>query len=877
MLRMFQNSQPGGAKSYYSTADYYTEGQELSGLWRGKAAELLGLSGEIRQADWDALCDNKHPATEEQLTARMRSDRTVGYDMNFHVPKSVSLLYAMTKDERLLTAFRDAMGGTMQDIESEMKTRVRKGGRNEDRVTGNMVWGEFVHFTSRPVDGVPDPHLHGHCFVFNTTHDDQEQAWKAGQFRDLKRDAPYFEAVFHSRLAHRLEELGLETVRGKHGWELAGVDRDTIEKFSRRTALIEEKADELGIEDDEAKAELGAKTRQSKKKDMSFPELQTQWRERMTTKERESLAALQEQLGGEAIAADGTAAVRAVEYAAQHSFERKSVIDERRLLAEALKHGVGKATVEEVHQALAASDVITAERHGRRMATTREVLAEERGLIAFAREGRGACRPLADGHDGFTRDWLSEEQKRAVNHITGSRDRVTIVRGAAGAGKTSLMQEAVEQIENAGTRVIALAPSASASRGTLRDAGFADAETVARFLLDDKLKQQARGQLIWIDEAGLLGTRTMAAVFHTADKLDARVLLSGDRRQHGSVERGGALKLLEDEAGVKPAEVREIQRQKGAYKEAVTALGEGRTADGFAALDELGWVREVADDERYQLLASDYVQAVEEGKTALVVSPTHAEGDRITQEIRRALKESGSIGEGERAFPVLHHKSLTEAERGDKVNYEPGDVLVFHQNAKGHTRGDRVTVTTDQILPLSLAGRFDLFRSGTLNLAPGDWVRITKNGTTADGGHRLNNGTLYKVREFDEAGNIVLQNGWTVDKEFGHLAHGYVVTSHASQGRTVDVALIGQASESFPASSKEQFYVSASRARKQVVVYTSDKEALRQAIEQSEERLSATDLVAGGGMPRAVLLRQLQPSPLPERERQKEPELAYGY
>jgi hypothetical protein len=268
---------------------------------------------------------------------------------------------------------------------------------------------------------------------------------------------------------------------------------------------------------------------------------------------------------------------------------------------------------------------------------------------------------------------------------------------------------------------------------------------------------------------------------------------------------------------------------------------------------------------------------VEDGKTALVVSPTHAEGARITHEIRRALKESGSISAGERKFPVLHHKSLTEAERGDKVNYEPGDVLVFHQNAKGHTRGDWLAVEEDQILPLALADRFDVFKSGTLDLAPGDWVRITKNGTTADGTHRLNNGTLYKVKEFDEAGNIVLQNGWTVDKDFGHLAHGYVVTSHASQGRTVDVALIGQASESFPASSKEQFYVSASRARKQVVVYTSDKEALKQAIEQSEERLSATDLVASGGMPRAVILRQLQPAPLPERERQKEPELAYEY
>jgi conjugative relaxase-like TrwC/TraI family protein len=876
MLRMFQNSQPAGAKSYYSTADYYTEGQELTGQWHGRAARLLGLEGRIEQDDWDALCDNQHPLTGEQLTARTRSDRRVGYDMNFHVPKSVSLLYAMTKDERLLDAFRDAVDGTMQDMEHEMQTRVRKDGKNEDRTTGNMVWGEFVHFTSRPVDGVPDPHLHLHAFCFNVTWDNKEQAWKAGQFGNLKRDAPYFEAVFHSRLAHRLHELGLPIERGKRGWELGSVDRETIEKFSRRTAQIEEKAREKGIDDAETKAELGAKTRQSKKKELSFPELQAAWRDRMTPEEQDVMKALEQKLGGDAEPIDSTAARRAVDYAIGHSFERKSVIDERRLLAEALKHGVGHATVEDVQRAMAASDVITADHRGRRMATTGEVLDEERQLLQFAREGRGTCAPFVAHDREFTRDWLSSEQKAAVRHVTESRDRVMIVRGAAGVGKTSLMQEAVEAIQDSGTKVVALAPSANASRGTLREAGFAEADTVARFLLDEKLQQQAKGQLVWIDEAGMVGTRTMSSVFRLADKLDARVLLSGDRRQHGSVERGAALRLLEEEAGVRPAEVKEIQRQAGDYKQAVKALGEGRTAEGFNLLNDLGWVREVPDEERYRVLADDYVKAVANGKTALVVSPTHAEGARITEEIRRSSKDSHSIGTDARIFPVLQPKSLTEAERGDRVNYQAGDVLVFHQNAKGHTRGDRLAVDEKRPLPLELANRFEVFRTGELEVAPGDWVRITHNGTTADGRHKLYNGTLYKVKEFDDAGNITLANGWTVDRDFGHLAHGYVVTSHASQGRNVKVVLIGQAAESFPASSKEQFYVSVSRGREEVRIYTSDKNALREAIEQSDERLTATELVADA-IKRSVILRQLERTPEREPERQKERELAYGY
>lgn len=868
MLRITQNSHVSGAKSYYSTADYYSEGQELTGRWRGAAAQKLGLEGDVKQAEWNALCDNLHPQTGEQLTLRRKAERTVGYDFNWHVPKSVSLLYAMTRDERLLEAFRDSVDGTMHAIEAEMSTRVRKAGKNENRRTGNMVWGEFVHFTSRPVDGIPDPHLHAHCFVFNTTYDKEEHAWKAGQFRELKRDAPYFEAVFHSRLAHRLAELGLPIERTKTGWELAGVAKSLVDKFSRRTTQIEDKAREMGIDDADAKAELGAKTRDRKQKHLTFPELQETWRSWLTPHERDVLANLEGKLGGESEPADETAAAQAMGYALSHSFERKSVVPERQVLAAALRQGVGKTTVEQVAREADRSGLIVGERDGRRMATTREVLAEERRVIDFARQGRGTCRPFGKRERSLHREWLNDAQKKAVEHVVGSRDRVIVVRGAAGVGKTTMMKEAVEAIEETGTRVFAFAPSAAASRGVLRSEGF-EADTVARFLLDENVQEQAAGQLIWIDEAGLLGMKTMAHVFALADKLDCRVLLTGDRRQHGSVERGAALQLLEDEAGLVPAEVKEIQRQKGEYKEAVKALSEGRTIEGFNRLDKLGCVREIPNNERYKQLAADYVGAVAKGETALVVSPTHAEAERITGEIRERLRRVGAIGTDERMFGVLVNANLTEAERGDGVNYQPGNTLQFHQNAKGFRRGDRVTVDGVRPVPLDQAKRFQVFHAKVLTFAPGDVVRITHNGLTADGTHKLNNGTMYRISRFDGDGNIVLDNGWLVGKEFGHLAHGYVVTSHASQGKTVDQVFIGQSQESFGASSREQFYVSASRGRKGVTLYTGDKESLRDAISQSEERVTATEFVNGTPHRQSVALRQREDELARERHDRK--------
>src|SRR5208282_3178107 len=192
MIRITQQNSGAAAKKYYATAYYYSEGQEMVGCWGGKGASRLGLEGMVDKTRFEQLCDNIDPRTGEQLTARTCAERRVGYDFTFSVPKSVSLLHAMSGDQDILDAFRGAVDETMREIEAEMKTRVRMGGKDDDRVTANMVWAEFIHTTSRPVDGVPDPQLHAHCFVFNTTFDDEERRWKAGQFADIKRDGPYF-------------------------------------------------------------------------------------------------------------------------------------------------------------------------------------------------------------------------------------------------------------------------------------------------------------------------------------------------------------------------------------------------------------------------------------------------------------------------------------------------------------------------------------------------------------------------------------------------------------------------------------------------------------------------------------------------------------
>lgn len=882
MLRMHVSTNARQAKSYFANAlareDYYAEGREMDGRWFGRGAELLGLCDTVEKHEFHGLCDNKHPQTGDPLTPRTKDNRRVGYDISFSCPKSVSVHQALTDDPAMLQAFQKAVRETMQEMETEMKTRVRGEGADADRTTGNMVWAEYTHFTARPVEGHADPHLHAHCFTFNATYDEAEERWKAGQFGDLKRDARYYEAAFDARLAENLCELGFEIDRSQGGWELQGYTREMCETFSRRTKLINDFAKAKGIENPAYMSELGGKTREHKIAGEDKDTQVSEWASRLTSEQRaafEAVEAARSSPGGafnRVAGSDRREAVRgALDHAREHCFERNSVVTEKAFLETALRYGVGRIALEDVRQEHAArvrdDQMISRQFEGRQMVTSREVLAEEHAMVTMAREAKGAFEPLGDvGFEG--REGFSDGQKNALSHVLGSRDGVTVVGGKAGTGKTTMMKDAVAGIERDGKKVLTFAPSSDAAHRVLRDKeGFEGAETVARLLLSKQLQEKAAGNVIWIDEAGLLGAKTMRQIFDLANDVGARVVLAGDTGQHGPVERGDALRILQRDAGLKVASIGEIFRQKRLkYRKAVQDLADGRTVEGFEKLERMKSVVEIADqDERLEQIAAAYLGTVlRDGKDALVVAPTHREGEKVTASIRDGLRAVKAIGAREREFFQQKSLSWTEAQKRDSANYTAGQVVQFHGAGGGFRRGDRALVVgveqgrvivekkrnNERVsLPLDRASRFDVFSTGRLALSKGDRIRISRNGQTARCGrerkkHDLSNGAIYEVQGFTKSGDIRISNGWTIPKDYGNIAHGYCTTSHASQGATVDRVFIAQSAESFAASSREQFYVSVSRGREKVTIFTDNRSDLKREVQRSGARVSASE-VAG--------------------------------
>ena len=178
------------------------------------------------------------PHTGEQLTAKLIEDRIPGWDVTASVPKGVTTALERG-DTRVQGVIRWAMTQAFADMEKAATTRVRKHGKYEDRVTGNLVGYAVEHPETRPTkaDGRSDWDRHWHLVVFNLTHDAAEDQWKAVKFRPIMDLRKYFSHRFDMYLSWALtHQLGyeLETTfktEGKGGrkyysWDIQGIPRD---------------------------------------------------------------------------------------------------------------------------------------------------------------------------------------------------------------------------------------------------------------------------------------------------------------------------------------------------------------------------------------------------------------------------------------------------------------------------------------------------------------------------------------------------------------------------------------------------------------------------------------------------------------------------
>jgi conjugative relaxase-like TrwC/TraI family protein len=893
MLKVVPSKSANAAIKYFreglSRDDYYFKEKEVQSEWLGKGAERLGLEGKVEEKDFAALVGNRDPETGKKLTPRDKKDRRPGYDATLTAWKSVSVMDALYGCSDMREAFHEAGDEMMtQKAEAEMATRVRKSGKDNDRVTGNMIAAAFRHERSRPVNGKSDPHLHTHYYLINATYDGKEKRWKAAQLGDLKAKAPDLQLDADARLAKKLRSLGYVPVMGKRGVQLAGVPQSVIDKFSQNNKRIEKESAELGVTNEKQKHKLADKLRESKKNDLPDDLLTADWQGRLTPDEKAALEKVREK---QIPMSREISAREAVSYSVNHLFQREDVVTERKLRKTAVEYGIGCVMPDEVDREIAGAlergEIRQKESKQGMLYVKASTLRDQCRMTARAREGRGLYEPLTENYE--YRPDLSPEQNQVARDITESRDKYIGLRGPAGTGKSyslkginGVIEARAADGEEDFSRALPMAPSASASRGELAKAGYKNATTLAAFFESEKLQQEYKKQLLLVDEAGMMSTTNMTKLMDIAEKNDNRVIFLGDYRQHQSVDAGDAFRLLEKFGGVRYAKLTENRRQRDSeYREAVDLIGSGdaeKAMKGMKALDKKGWIVEMKDaGKRQDFLVRQVLKARDEGATALIVGTTNKEGEEITARLRGELKERGRIMGEERSFPSRQGTNWTDAQKSDSRNYKPGMVVEFHKAIPGvrkQEKGKRETVGgfergetalvldggnqvmlarkdgTVAPLPAGFADRFEVYQSGTQHIAKGDQIRITKNGALkvqgqapAQEGIRVNNGDIYAVEGFTKEGDVRLPNGKILPKDYGHFTLGYTDTSYRSQSKSVDRVFIAADEHAPKATNRTQWYVSWSRGKDMGLAVVADKKAAMETVKRGGERLSALELM----------------------------------
>ncbi|PZU48990.1 MAG: TrwC protein [Sphingomonas sp.] len=933
MINLAALRSAGAATAYYQADNYYLKDEAAeASAWHGAGARNLGLEGRVGEEEFAALLSGKLP-DGGQIPAQHGVHRP-GLDMTFSAPKSVSLIALIGRDQRIVQAFREAVNSSLawvekNIVEARVWDPVAKGQLAER--TGNLVGATFLHDVSR--NG--DPQLHTHAVILNSTLA-SDQKWHAIRNDKLYQDQHAIGAVFNAELRSRVEALGYETAAAPNpiggAFEIRGVTREVIELFStRRIEILEALAQEdRGSPRERELAALS--TRQAKNPEFTPVGRAAEWQktaERVGFDPTDLITAAigrssraetiwsRAMVGvrgigerGMAIAAamgltpsDGDelvperlghlkprafAAAQAVASAARELGEREAAFSRNDLIKTALEYR-GPITVAEVEARIEFLRDKSLLLGGERLMTSQSALALEKRVVVAAQQGRGEVQPVAAGVDlaarvqtaarelGMRR--LTPGQENAAVCQLSSADRVMLVQGGAGVGKSAALAPVAAIAREEGRAVIPLAHVGRIAREFGAKVG-GEGATVDAFLsryvavLEGRAgperlanaKAELSGSVIMVDEASMIGNERLLKLISLANKMDAgRLILAGDVKQLQAIEAGKPFEMLQ-RAGAPTSEISEnLRASSPQMRDLNTALGEGDISRAFAILKPdtfeaptgkataaaaQMWAKlPKADRDQTILLASG--RAMRSAANSAVQAELRAKGElspealhltvldrvNITREGARQLKayQEGRIVEFRTSLPKL---GLKRGDRGTVRSIEGGKVQL--QMADGNTR-----MFNPDRLPRNLAhDAVSIFQPKDLDIHAGDRIRWTEKDTERG----LLNGDIAQVERIGRHGvAIATADGQRHsirrdDPALERIDLAYAINVHVSQGMTAKNGIMLMSERERMLNSTQSFLVAVTRIAEHASLVVDSAKGLERAVARNTgEKTSAIE------------------------------------
>ena len=793
----------GGRAGYYlalAREDYYTQGGEPPGTWAGKGAQALGLQETVQPGELDNLFRGYSPdgtVPLVQLQIDHVTEHRAGWDFCVSAPKSVSTVWSQSDQMRrtlIQEAHEQAVRTALGFIETEgVKTRRGKGGHVIES-TG-MIAACFEHSTSR----AQDPQLHTHALIMNVG---VRRDGSTGTLSGTHLFGPNFKmaagALYRAELAHRLQGLGFRIERANGLFEISEVSQELMSEFSKRRRAIESELAAKGQESAKAAAVATLTTRDTKQtisREALFEGWQSVGKQfGWSQDEAHSLfGTSRERAEPRALVSDGLKA--ASERLTENSAHFGWIDFVRGLAEEAPGRGIDAATVlsaTDEHLAHSSDIVRLGVARGMPRFTTSDMYALEQRLLRDAEKLNNderhrssverVMQTLAEHPE------LSEDQMKAIWHITADTNALAIVSGYAGSGKTYMLKIANEIWQAEGRAVVGTAIAGRAQRELHEQTGI-PSWTVAK--LTSELRRGnspiPQGGILVIDEAGMMATPQWAELTKACLAAGAKICAVGHEKQLQPIGPGSPFAEFGDR--FERAEVVLNQRQKEQWaKDAARDIADGKARKSLEAFAERGFLS--VHDTKSESMSALIQQWQEDGmdfEKSLILAGKRADVAALNALAQEEMAKAGRLS-GE---PVI---------LGD-TKFFAGDAVMFTETSRPRqlengTRGAVIEANPDT-----------------------DSLRI-----------RLDSGRIVTI----------------VITDYPHVSLGYAMTTHKAQGASTDRAYVLAGG---PMQDKELSYVQASRARSATRIYMTPSDCgdaiaeLARQMERSRQKDMAISVV----------------------------------